>query len=486
VDAAPIQLGATWEQAGLSRADLEQAAAAVASLATARGHADACAPYAAHLWPAEPRAMPTLHLDDISVIPFLVNVVGVEQYQHRARIRAADGDLFAGVTPEAPGYDRYCSDVLGLGSPEFVRADPVGGPMEVALACAEGRAFQRLVRVAREGGGLAIHPYMGSEPVWELARKLSQEAGVEVPVCAPPSPVLWMANDKSVFSEVVTRVLDSEWVVETLRASDPTRMAEHLLDLRTRHSRAGLKRTRCASGMGNAHFSLAELSDLVAAEALVREFLQRTEWDGEEEVLLVAWEDTPISPSTQLWIPPPEAGPPRLDGIYEQLLEGSERVFLGSRPSQLPAAANVAMGRASLRVGAAFQALGYVGRCSFDLLLLGDPEGEFRLRFTECNGRWGGTSAPMHLVDRLVRGPRPPYRAQDVQHDDLVGASMDDVLKATGDALFCPQTGEGTFVFYNVNPLAPSGKLDVIAFGRTQREAEEELLEGLPRRLGLK
>ncbi|MGE0709338.1 MAG: hypothetical protein AB7N76_34990 [Planctomycetota bacterium] len=481
---APLHLGCSWAEAGLGPGELTAARAAVAPLAERLALRAALAPYAPQAWSEEAASAPTLYLEDISEIPFLVNILGVEEYQHRSRVRAGSGDLFAAVTPPTPGYADYCREVLELGDPELLLPEPVGGPMEVARACGAGPTLRRVVEVARAAGRLGLHPYMGIEPVWELARRVSHDAGVPVRVCAPPPPVTWIANDKSLLSEVVERVLGPALVVETHRSACPSELSRRLFSLCGRHARAGLKRTRCASGMGNIHFALADLTDLAACEARVRAFLQGTEWDGREEVLVVAWEDTPTSPSTQLWIPPLAAGPPRLDGIYEQLLEGAERVFLGSRPSQLPAAANRALAAASLQVAAGLQALGYVGRCSFDLLLLGAPEGEFQLRFTECNGRWGGTSTPMHLVDRLVRGPRPPYRAQDLQRDALVGATLDDVLRAVGDELYRPGRG-GRFAFYNVNPLTPSGKLDVIAFGRCQAEAEDALLEDLPRLLGV-
>jgi hypothetical protein len=142
------------------------------------------------------------------------------------------------------------------------------------------------------------------------------------------------------------------------------------------------------------------------------------------------------------------------------------------------------MGKASVLVAAALQELGYVGRCSFDLLVVGDPAGDPDVRFMECNGRWGGTSTPMHLVDRLV-APRPTYRAQDFDHPALTGAPLPDILAALGDSLYDPANGRGRFVLYNVGPLALRGKLDVIAFGRTPDEADEAMLVDLPRRLGL-
>jgi hypothetical protein len=239
--------------------------------------------------------------------------------------------------------------------------------------------------------------------------------------------------------------------------------------------------------MGNEVFEASELTAAGAAgvEGLVQKFLTRTEWNGYEEVLAVAWEETDISPSTQMWIPPVGAGLPRLDGIYEQILKGEHKVFIGSRPSGLPAAVNDKLAAASLEVAVSLQALGYVGRCSFDFVVVGDPESDCRLRFTECNGRWGGTSTPMALLDRLVGPPRPAYRAQDVVHTRLVGASFTDLLEQVGEEAYDARTGRGRYVFYNTGPLAGFGKIDIIAIGDSQEEADAALDEDLPRLLGL-
>jgi len=175
----------------------------------------------------------------------------------------------------------------------------------------------------------------------------------------------------------------------------------------------------------------------------------------------------------------------RLDGIYEQILKGEEKVFVGSRPSTLPDAVNQDLATGALMVATALQELGYVGRCSFDHLVTGDPTGNFQTVFTECNGRWGGTSTPMSLLDRLLHGPRPAYRAQDVVFPELIGASFQDLLELVGDLSFDAESGRGRFIFYNLGPMHGHGKLDVISIGIDQADAEHGVLEVLPKRLGL-
>jgi hypothetical protein len=442
-------------------------------------------PYEAYRWRPEDTPHPTLQLDDVSAIPFLVDIAGVEEYQHRGRLRAGDEDVYVTVTPAAGGYETYCRDALHMGAPEHLVADPIGPPIAVARACTAGPTHARLAQIARDAGSMMIHPYMGIEDVWELAAMLSVDGRAPVHVLAPPPPVTWIANDKAVFDELVARVLGREALVETRISRDAAGIETDLRALAQRHDRVGLKRTRCASAMGNTVFASRDVHSERDANCAVQEFLRRTEWPEGEDVLAVAWLDTDLSPSTQLWIPPVGLGEPQLDGIYEQILKGTEKVFVGSRPSTLPDAVNQELGAAALMVAAALQELGYVGRCSFDHLVIGDRNVDFDVVLTECNGRWGGTSTPMSLLDRLLRGPRPTYRAQDVVFPGLIGARLSDLLELIGDLAFGTESGQGRFIFYNLGPLDGHGKFDVISIGADQEDAERGVLEILPERLGL-
>ena len=465
--------------------DLERARLAGRALGANIDVASQLQPYEANRWHRGDTPHPTLQLDDVSAIPFLADIAGVEEYQHRGRLRAGDHDLYVTVTPAVAGYEAYCHDTLQLGAPAHLVADPVGPPIAVARACTKGGAHAHLVDKASAAGGMTIHPYMGIEDVWELAAMLQVDSRAPIRVLAPPPPVTWIANDKSLFDELVERVLGRGALVETRISRDIAGIETDLRTLSQRHERVGLKRTRCASAMGNAVFASCEVRSDRDAARMVQAFLRRTEWPEGEEVLTVAWLDTDLSPSTQLWIPPLGFGDPRLDGIYEQILKGEEKVFVGSRPSTLPDALNQKLGSDALMVGAALQELGYVGRCSFDHLVTGDPDGVFNVVFTECNGRWGGTSMPMSLLDRLLNQPRPAYRAQDVVYPELVGARLADLLELLGDLVFQTETGKGRFILYNLGPLDGHGKFDVISIGADQDDAERGVLEILPKRLGL-
>ncbi len=453
-------------------------------------HTKTYAPVHPHQWTRERgEGLPSLHLEDISGIPFVSAIPGIEEYQHRARVRAGDGDLFAAVSPSAPGYEDYCQHTLGLGSPRLLRAEPTGGVLEVAAACAHGAVLDTLAEVARGAGGIIVHPYMSIQAVWDLAAAIREASGSPAYVLGPTPEALWAANDKGQLDAIIHDLGMGDLVVETHTERTAEAICDRARELAARHGHVGLKRTRCASAMGNAVFAAADLAGAPREDVLarVRAFLDHTEWPEGEEVLVVEWSPTDVSPSTQLWIPSLDSGEaPRLDGVYEQLLEGEEKVFLGSRPSTLPDAVNARLGEASVRVAAEFQRLGYVGRCSFDFIVVGDLEDAPRVCFTECNGRWGGTSTPMYLVDRLMRGSsRPHYIAQDVVHDALVGADFAELTRALGDALYDPATKTGRFALYNPGPLRDKGKVDVVSIGRTPEEALEGVKDVLPTLWGL-
>lgn len=430
--------------------------------------------------------LPTLHLEDVSGIPFVDGVSGVEQYQHRARVRAHEGDLFASTTPSAPGYEDYSREMLGMGQVRAILAEPVlNFPTRVARACMSGSAFDALCETARDAGGLIVHPYMGVEDVWELASRIEARADAPCYVLAPTPEALWIANDKARLTEIARELDLDDVLAETHIHTDAAGLARSLEEFATRHDRVALKRTRCASAMGNRVFDSKVLRGHTHAElvALVEDFLAQTEWKGDEDVLVVEWIDATSSPSSQLWVPARADVDQdvRVDGLYEQLLIGDQGMFLGSQPSTLPDAVEAQMRDISIKICEAFRARGYLGRCSFDFVI----DRQDRARLTECNGRWGGTSSPMYLVDRLVEGVRPAYIAQDLEHEGLVGKRFPEVLELVGAELFDVSTQRGRFIFYNVGPLTGKGKLDVISLGKDPADAARGVQEVLPALLGL-
>ena len=424
-----------------------------------------------------------VHLDDFAAIPFLDGVSGVEHYQHRARLRAREGDFYVASTPASAGYERYSREVLGLGAVELLAVDPVGDRLAIARACMASPALLERLGALAHRGGLVVEPFLGTEAIWDLAAAVAAEAGDRVRVLAPPPPVTWIANDKANFEDLVTAVLGPGFLPESRRSASAEGLARALLELSSTGPSVALKRLRCASAMGNEVFESAALRRHGFPRVLdiVRGFLERTGWDGDEDVLAVCWERATSSPSTQWWLPPPGGGEPVLGGIYEQILAGEEGVFVGSRPSGLAAELEERIVSQSGRVAAALQRLGYVGRCSFDHLVL--PHG--RVVFTECNGRWGGTSTPMNLVDRLYPGGRPPYQAQAFVHPELKGTTFRRLLARLGDAVVDRGSEAGRFLLYNVGPLEQFGKFDVVALGSSRAHVEELMTRELPRRLGL-
>jgi len=436
-------------------------------------------------WPAEgvPESWPTLHLDDLGAIPFLDNVVGVEGYQLRARVRAQDGDLYVATCPDMPDYERYCREQLQLGAARFVYAEPVGPPISVARAAAHGAACDALVAAAAEAGGLAIHPYMGNRDVWRLAEVVAQRAEVPVKVLAPPPSVMWLANDKLLMTRIgdeLRGILGRHPCVPTIASSDPDALVAGLRRLAAEHAQVALKMTRCASAMGNQVFDaerVGQWSDS-QARAAVDGFLSDKQWVEGDEVLAVAWLATPLSPSTQMWLS--EAPTPRIDGVYEQLLEGPEKVFLGSVPAHLDDDVVQWMVKVSQLVGGVFQRLGYRGRCSFDFIV---HEGQPYL--VEVNGRWGGTSTPMHLMDRLFPSGRPEYLARDIlaEAPEPQAWTFERLAGRLEGHLYDARTGKGSYVLYNVGPLPTHGKFDVIAMG-ADRPSVREAVARLPALLG--
>lgn len=434
------------------------------------------------------RNWPVLSLDDYSEIPFVEQVVGVPWYQYRARLRCGEGDFYAVARPDIDGYEAYNRQLLGLGRAQGLRLDPAGPGLPLARLLMDDRsALDRLVGAARGAGGMQIDPYMAIEPVWELAEAVEAKAAVPVRVVGPLPQTTRLSNDKARFSDVVAQLLGHASLVHTATSNDPLVVAEQLQEVAGRGDSVALKMPSCASGMGNRVFE----SDAIrrkpkrAVRELVDRFLEDKEWDGRETLLAVEWHrDVIESPSSQCWIPPLGAGEPEVEGVYEQSLVGEEQVFEGAMLSGLPAAIRRDFMVESWLLCRVFQQLGYVGRCSFDGVVVGPGLDAAQVKFVECNGRWGGTSIPMHLMKRVFGDHRAvPYKAQDYVDERLLGLEFAHLLEIFGNSLYDRRTGKGRVLLYNVGGVTEHGKFDLVVTGRSFSEVTRFIDERVPARI---
>ncbi len=430
--------------------------------------------------PARPRR--TLHADDFSVISHLQNILGMEYYSSRAILRARQGDLVAAAFEEIPGYLNYFSGMLGLGRYDYCQVQtPPGVPGRAVFTAllSDRAALKKIQALAEQEGEFWIHPYMGHQHPWQLAKTVAERSKQAVRVLAPLPAVTRWANDKVRFAEAVEAVLGSQAVLEGRHGRSAQEIARHLVQLARLSNLLSLKLADSASGMGTGIFSSREILEKAPQEleATVENWMKAMEWDESQPSISVErWESETVgSPSIQLWIPPPGDGLPLMEGIFDQLFDpGDKSVFVGSIPSRLPVAVKRRLSDAGVRLGRLFQLLGYLGRCSFDTILKGREVESARILFTECNGRWGGTSTPMSMMNRLFGDyRRQPYVCRDFDHPRLEGVSFDEFAGTLADILFDRRSGSGWLVLFNAGCLQPVGKIDAITLGKTYEEAEQ-------------
>ena len=430
---------------------------------------------------------PTLHLDDLSGISRFGRDRDDSFFEDRARFRAGGGDFVATCGPRSDLFQEYCEKRLGLGDVEWLHPTPRRDPLSVAAACWTDREVRRtLVRAMRSDALSYVHPHMGCMPVWNMALLLHRSARRPLKVIAPPPDLTRLVNDKVWFTRTVSRLLGPDMTPRSAEAGNFATLA-----IATKHLAGGsgklvVKVPSAAGGAGNLVFDARRFRGLSLGEVR-RELRARLEgfaWDGAHHLLVSSWEsDVLRTPSTQLWIPPEADGLPVVEGLFEQIIEGREGYFLGSRLADLPDALRDACVDRSWLLARLFQRLGYVGRCSFDLLVTGEDLNSGRVVFIECNGRWGGTSGPMTLMNRLFGDWKThPYATREVIVPGFERVRFGQLLEEFQDELFDARTGRGRLIFYNPGGITVRPGVDVLALGRTWEEAGAAVGEEIPRR----
>ena len=424
---------------------------------------------------------PSLLLDDFTDIA-LFNSRSLYMEQ-RARLRAGDGDIVATITPVDDAFDHYVTDGLQLGNVDWLQVPVPEGRISLANHCWRNRDVRRdVVHAIRSRGLRYLHPHMGNSDVWRLAQLLSRTSHCDVRVIGPPPAVSHWANDKVAFAKVVTDLLGSQFVPATRSAYCHSFLAKQVQELARSSHHLGVKVPHATGGAGNLFLDSKPLlaMSLPEIDDLLRRLIPEEFWLHETAMLVDVWEDQVLqSASIQTWIPPVADGEPIIEGIFAQLIQGEAGEFMGCIPLVLPDGLQTTIAESTSVLVKLFQLVGYVGRCSFDFLLVGEDMATARVEFIECNGRWGGTSIPMTVVNRLFGDYfRKPFAAFAT---DAAFASSDDfanILHNLSDDLY--QThgsyGEvGWLIPFNPGRIGARNGLNWIVLGNDPEQVRNRL-----------
>ncbi|MGA8990530.1 MAG: hemerythrin domain-containing protein [Rhodoplanes sp.] len=338
---------------------------------------------------------PALFFEDHSEIP----LGSGGSFDYRARLLAGDGDIVMIGKRRRPAFEAYCRDLLGIGDPAIVLPK---GPSHLSLAkrCAQDAAqLAEICKVARRFGRLGLVPYLSSESAWALASIIATQSGAPVWVAGPGPRLTRRINDKLWFSDRVTQLLGRRALPPTHYIFGPEALARRIAHLAQDYDHVCVKVPNAAAGAGNLILKSNQITGLSLAP--LRQYLlgqlHLLGWNDRFPLLVGSWESPVVaSPSVQLWIPHRAIGAPVVEGVFDQIVE--EGHFVGAAPSELPESQSRRLAREAVHLACLLQELGYFGRCSLDAVLLSCGA----IHWIECNGRWGGVSIPMTLLNRLI------------------------------------------------------------------------------------
>ena len=435
---------------------------------------------------------PTLQIDDHSAIARLDVNLDSRHYQEGGATPCRRRRSLALCRALIPGYEAYtCSDRLGLGTVEWLQVPPSrgGDASRLAFACWEDRsARRRLIHKFRMGGLRLIHQHMFCYSIWVLAALLHQSGRRPMTVIAPPPGLTQWVNNKVAFAEVVAGLFGLEWRPNTSSACSVAMLSRRVATLAESSRTLGFKLRDSAGGGGNVVVEADRFRNRRLGEIrrLLVDLLAPLRWDGATPLLVSRWEDDVIRHSFATL---DFASAARSAGGRRAVRTDRHRscagVFQGSTRADLPDSLANELTTRSWLLASVFQRLGYVGRCSFDALLIGSNQHDVRIEFIECNGRWGGTSGPMLLMNRLFGDwAARPYATMECHLDGLDALGFDGLIEGLDDILYDHRTGRGRLIIYAPSQIASRSGLSYVALGRTWTEAIEWARVGVPELIG--
>lgn len=378
--------------------------------------------------------------------------------EYRLSMLAGAGDLVVIGTQRVPAFEDYAEHILGLGHRHYLKVEPALGGRYVApqIRClTDAAAFDALRRFVQGAQSVTVIPYLASGAIWRLARRLAAETGTMVNVAGPLPEITRAANDKLVFSSIVRKLFGPDACPEVVSVHGAAALAGKVHAVARTCEKLVVKLPDSAGSAGNFPLFSSDVVGL-SMKDLHRNLLDLVSENGtppEFPMLVQVWQsDVQSSPSLQLWIPHGDTGPPIIEGVFQQLVLGQEGRFSGAYPAALSEPWIAEFCRGGLMLGYVFQELGYYGRCSFDAVLSGSDPMNPSIKWIECNGRWGGVSSPMTLLNRLYSGQPPTsYVIEHRSELELPRRPFASALKIVDDLLWRPGGDKG-IIF-----LTPSG-----------------------------
>lgn len=400
---------------------------------------------------------PFVFFGDTGEIPLLAGrSAGALEY--RLSVLAGEGDLVVIGGRRDREFEDYLADRLGLGRRRYLQVNvaPNGKYHPAHTRCLKDEgAYAALRAFVEEAGGATLVPHLSTGAIWTLARRLAADTGAPVRVAGPLPSLSSLANDKSAFSRVVRALFGEGAAPREVLVHGAAALTGRVQEIASECRRLVIKLPDSAGSAGNFPVFSADVAGMPpkALHRHLQELLARMGEAPRFPMLVQIWQDNvQLSPSLQLWIPQAQDGPPVIEGVFDQHVTGPEGRFSGAAPSDPRLGWIRRFCHEGLMLGRVFQELGYYGRCSFDAVLSGEDPENPALHWLECNGRWGGVSIPMSLMNRLFAAAEPPpYVIVHRAGLDLPRRSFDDGLELIREFLWQPGAAKGVIF------MTPSG-----------------------------
>ncbi|MDU8911618.1 hypothetical protein [Aestuariicoccus sp. MJ-SS9] len=459
---------------------------------------DPCDEIAAHLLRDEPALLssagfgdfvrqgagpgPALLVGDQSEIP-LLRTAPLSRFDHRMALLARPGDMVA-VRRRDRGFEDYLKHILGLADIAFIETEAHGPAPAAAQIRLSPPLLEACVDLCKRHRGLTLTPYLTTGHVWRLAQAIGQGAGRPVHVNGPTPRAARRANDKLWFADLARRVIGGEATPPTFAAFGPAAAAGLVARIGRSADQVIVKVPDSAGSAGNIRLPSAAVRHLplAALRWFLLARLRATGWRDVYPLLVGVWDaHVTHSPSVQMWLPHLDQGPPRIEGIFEQRVQGTAATFVGARRSPLPRALQDRIGAEALRIAAVLQRIGFFGRCSFDAVLCHGGKGGAAIHWIECNGRWGGVSIPMTALGRLVPGERDRAMliVQEILPRDPRPVTW--MVEVLDDLLLRPGQTEGGIGILSPPPHAEGFSANLAAIAESDDAAERMMQTALDR-----
>lgn len=389
--------------------------------------------------------------------------------EHNFLFVADKNDILITRKPVNIYFEKYISKKVGYSLPTIItlRHNYNSKSFYESIINDKKTILEIINLVKNNSDNQTIHPYLYNNSIKQIGDILISCSGKNINYESPPSLLKQKLKQKIYFKTLVKNILGDNKTPPFYIAENIEAFIKIIKQLESKKSMAMLKLPFKIGSQNNYKINIKNSKKIINVIKKINDLIDNGTNYFKEPLLIEKFiESAKCFPTVQLFIK--GEGRIKLIRICNQIIDFNWRCIGSNYPVNLKYELKEKIIEDSLKLARYISTTGYKGNCNFDLIVKNNS-----YYFLECNPRWGSTSYPSLLMQKLFPDNKNYYYAEELYSPELKNLSVALLLKKSDTYLYDKLNNDEGIIIYNISKLQLFGKMSYISFSKNKNNVNK-------------